>query len=1062
MKRIILLLLIVLLLFASLNFNHIANASNIVSINEIQTIGIGESDFIGSVSLAEVNFFEKDYDTRYLFPMQGMCVTPSQNIAVVDNSYGRVHLLTPLLQEKFSFGKFGDFDYPTDISYYNGNFYIADPFKGEVRIYDENGNYKGSINNQDIQSPVGIAINSSGIYISDYFQSKIVKLDFKYNILKSVSINYPLGLTTSAKNLIYAVSGKDNKIYVYDSNLNLVNAFGDNFLIFPSDVTVDSNDNIYVVDRGLSPINSNNPKILIFDKNYKLVNTIGSFSNSVTSIGDGQFLTPSGIAVGGNSLYVFDSGYFFYLQSNADAPFGYPAITRLSVFNTQGDFIRKKDFIRDSKSLILLNPLDASLDESGNTWILNKGSLDSSEIVIVSQSGDIKKVISKLNNANLSSLNSIYADKMGHVITCSANQILVFNTDGTLNKNVFNTNLGLLRHVTYYNGYYWFTSLDNNAVIKTDKNFSIVKTYSVCKNPSGIAFNSKGQAFITSIDDNKVHVYDSNFKEILSFGSQGKGAFNLYVPESLAIDNEDNVYVANTENGRITVFTSTGAPLFETKSIYHGITSIEVENSHILSVDAFHNVVRIFEVKKQFLDYSFVLSTSVDKAYISQNDFVNLYFSISNTGLKQDSYSFSILLSNNKKFSYVVSETATSLTLLPKTTKTLKVTVKASSLSSENDSTDIIFTVTSLNSKVSKSINSTVLVSKNLKESLQLDDANAMLGSYALVPLYLKNPSGIASISCDISFDNSVVSFTDFILSDEFKNSVILKNASSNTISLLIGFEKGNYPNSTVKIGDLKFKTLKIGTSQLSISNAKYLLLTDEIRDFENTFSSFVLVTPYLQVNLPSEYNATNQTLTISGKTTPGCSVFINDLPISVDSSGNFSFKYTVSDHNTDLLIIARAKTGEETSKSIKAIYLGKISLKIVLQIGNPVMYVNDIPYEIDPGRGTTPTIIQGWNRTVVPIRAIVEKLGGNVSWSDSDKVATILLQGKIIKLQIGNNIAVVDGKNVPIDKDNPLVKPLIINDRTMVPLRFVAEQLGCNVLWDGAIKKITIEYVKP
>jgi len=64
---------------------------------------------------------------------------------------------------------------------------------------------------------------------------------------------------------------------VFDSNLNYINSFGDNFLIFPSDIAVDLSGNIYVADRGLSIGQANNPKVLVFDKNFKLITTFGSF-----------------------------------------------------------------------------------------------------------------------------------------------------------------------------------------------------------------------------------------------------------------------------------------------------------------------------------------------------------------------------------------------------------------------------------------------------------------------------------------------------------------------------------------------------------------------------------------------------------------------------------------------------------------------------------------------------------------------------------------------------------------------------------------------------------------
>jgi hypothetical protein len=61
--------------------------------------------------------------------------------------------------------------------------------------------------------------------------------------------------------------------------------------------------------------------------------------------------------------------------------------------------------------------------------------------------------------------------------------------------------------------------------------------------------------------------------------------------------------------------------------------------------------------------------------------------------------------------------------------------------------------------------------------------------------------------------------------------------------------------------------------------------------------------------------------------------------------------------------------------------------------------------------------------------------------------------------LQIGNANALVNGNNKLIDPQNLKVVPEIINGRTMLPLRFVAESLGADVQWDGTTRTITITY---
>ena len=134
----------------------------------------------------------------------------------------------------------------------------------------------------------------------------------------------------------------------------------------------------------------------------------------------------------------------------------------------------------------------------------------------------------------------------------------------------------------------------------------------------------------------------------------------------------------------------------------------------------------------------------------------------------------------------------------------------------------------------------------------------------------------------------------------------------------------------------------------------------------------------------------------------------------------------------------------------------------ILLYVGNPMMYINGIEQEIDPGRGTTPVIIPKWGRTIVPIRALVEALGGTIVWDGDTRKVTINFKGTLIELWIDNPKAKVNGVENWIDTSNHDVKPTIINSRTMLPLRFVAENLGCQVDWEGTTQTITITYQAP
>ena len=90
--------------------------------------------------------------------------------------------------------------------------------------------------------------------------------------------------------------------------------------------------------------------------------------------------------------------------------------------------------------------------------------------------------------------------------------------------------------------------------------------------------------------------------------------------------------------------------------------------------------------------------------------------------------------------------------------------------------------------------------------------------------------------------------------------------------------------------------------------------------------------------------------------------------------------------------------------------------------------------------------------RTLIPVRAISEYLGANVSWNEQNQVATITKGRTSIEICIGQAIAYINGVEYTLDV--PAEK---INNRTMVPLRFIAEAFNLDVEWNGETSTVEI-----
>lgn len=97
------------------------------------------------------------------------------------------------------------------------------------------------------------------------------------------------------------------------------------------------------------------------------------------------------------------------------------------------------------------------------------------------------------------------------------------------------------------------------------------------------------------------------------------------------------------------------------------------------------------------------------------------------------------------------------------------------------------------------------------------------------------------------------------------------------------------------------------------------------------------------------------------------------------------------------------------------------------------------------------PKVING--STLVPIRAINTALKGETKWNQAKQQVEIVKGGHKIILEIGKNSALVDAKVV-----NLIAPAQVISNRTYVPLRFISEYLGHDVIWDSATQRILID----
>lgn len=91
--------------------------------------------------------------------------------------------------------------------------------------------------------------------------------------------------------------------------------------------------------------------------------------------------------------------------------------------------------------------------------------------------------------------------------------------------------------------------------------------------------------------------------------------------------------------------------------------------------------------------------------------------------------------------------------------------------------------------------------------------------------------------------------------------------------------------------------------------------------------------------------------------------------------------------------------------------------------------------------------------RVYIPLRGVLDRIGAEtIQWRPAREEVFIASGPREIRLRIGDSRALVDGREVDLD-----APPILVGGRTMVPLRFIGENLGATVRWEGYTRTVHI-----
>jgi hypothetical protein len=345
-----------------------------------------------------------------------------------------------------------------------------------------------------------------------------------------------------------------------------------------------------------------------------------------------------------------------------------------------------------------------------------------------------------------------------------------------------------------------------------------------------------------------------------------------------------------------------------------------------------------------------------------------------------------------------------------------------------------------------------------LKDSVVYQDSDFVL------EVHIDNAKNLYAVGFDLIYDNKFVKFQKIELGD------FLNPEGTTTLLLayrdnpeegrnIVGISRskdspgidGSGIVAYIKLNAISKGEAKIGFENVYLKDPSTLDMKASSESISVNIQDKDLVPPELTVEAINE--TYNSKATITGKTEPTAKVKINDKEIKVSDDGSFSLEVDLIEGENKFVVIATDPAGNETK--VTKVILKRKPIKIILVIGSKTVFVNGQQKELD----APPFVDKVSGRTLIPIRIVTDAINAKIAWDAATRKVTITKDSLTMEMWIDNPVAKINGIMTPIDVGAPKLAPKIVSGRTFLPLRFVTENLGCKLEWDGPTQTITITY---
>jgi len=1013
MKKTIGLLCVIALLGASL-VPGTGRVTGAVALTEVDTIGEMPSDYIGTLTIESVNTVEKDYPSTQAFPSQGVALLPNGDVVVCDTGYGRIHVLSADLVHKRVIGSLGSgrgqLQYPADVAVDStGNIYVADFFGNKVVEYGNDGSVVMEFGSEgkgigQFEGPAGIAVTPDGsIWVADQLNDRLEQFTATGTYVTTVTgISRPAGMT-SVGVFPYVVSSGDSAVYRL-SGTNAVRVFaapgdGENLITSAADLAVDTRGNIYIADRGTGDLPV--PAVKVFSSSGQYQRSFGQHPADMTDIQDGEVLSPGGVAVTSDGMvYVMNSGFF----RDATNPFGSGFHAKLVEYAPDGSVVTVQDYPNDLRGR-LNNPQDIAVDGKGQLWVTCSSP-------VISADGQTIE------------WNRGYVD----VLDRSGNELFTVMRAGSrsmqLVESVAASGTGLV--------YVAAQDAKGGFIAVYDEAGNYVRTIAAGKvdGSSDLEMASDGTLWACNQGDGSVVHLATDGSELGRFTTAG-------MPGGLTVLPGGDLLVClwgeSGEVQQVVRYSSTGVVIRAFGAVgggrgagqmYYPHDAMLLPDSLILVSDAENGRFVAFRQ-----DGSVAWTTS-RSWYLPGR----MTWSAQGTLYVTDGFHNVI-----RELSYgpQVAPRGTAVTVRLDTVEravsagtTTQFQVSLRNWSARTDT----FTVTSSTrdgSGWSSSVSPasvTVLsgATGTAKMTVQVP-TDLTPGTVSAVDVEVRSaldPASVTTVQADVAVRTAPLIVVGGVSVETFMGATVQVPLSTRDAENLYG------AGCHVTYDDKALQLVSIAKGDLLGTDTLF------IEDHGTSGEARVALTLKGDAQ-PGSGNGSIAVLTFQVLEAGTTQLDIDELQLLGGDGGR------------------QALTGKARTIPVRVLAEQPRTV-LVLRVGSPAMTVGSSSVVLD----ALPVIVEG--RTLVPIRAVVESLGGTVAWDAANQTVTMSLDGTELKLVIGKSTALVNGRSTPIDSTNPNVVPQILNSRTMLPLRFVAESLGADVQWEDSTQTITITYPTP